>query len=110
MKKYLAILVFMICGLAFAQVDPEQGAAIAKPVIEMLLGILPAGVVSALVIIGGLRVVFKPLMALFEAISIATPSKKDDELYKKVVEGNTYKTIRFIFDYIASIKLPAKKK
>ena len=30
--------------------------------------------------------------------------------YDKTEKGNTYKAIQFIFDYVASIKLPEKKK
>lgn len=109
MKKYLAILVFMLCGVAFAQVDHEQAANLARPVLEMIFGFLPPSVVSILILIGGFRVVFKPLMALFEAVAIYTPTKKDDKLYKEISEGNAYKTVRFLFDFIASIKLPSKK-
>ena len=110
MKKMLVLLSFMTCGVAFAQVDHEQAASLLKPVLEVAFGFLPESIVAILVLIGGSRVMFKPIMALLEAISIYTPNKKDDKLYKDAVEGNTYKTIRFIFDYIASIKLPAKKK
>lgn len=106
----LAITGMMFGVDAMAQVDPEQGAALLKPVLEVLATYLPENVIAIIALIGGFRVVFKPLMALLEAISIYTPTKKDDELYKSINEGNTYKTIRFLFDFIASIKLPEKKK
>lgn len=110
MKLIVFVATFLIFGSAYAQVDVEQTAGILKPVLEVAFGFLPESVIAILVLIGGFRVMFKPIMALLEAIAIYTPNKKDDKLYKDVVEGNTYKTIRFIFDYIASIKLPTKKK
>lgn len=115
MINFICMICLTLSGMMFgmdamAQVDPEQAAALLKPVLEVLVTYLPENLVVIMALIGGFRVVFKPLMALLEAISIYTPTKKDDELYKSINEGNTYKTIRFLFDYIASIKLPEKKK
>lgn len=115
MIKFICMICLTLSGMMFgmdamAQVDPEQAAALLKPVLEMLMGFLPTNIVAVFALMGGFRAIFKPLMALLEAISIYTPTKKDDELYKSINEGNTYKTIRFLFDYIASIKLPEKKK
>lgn len=107
---FLMSMMFIGCGEVSAQVDPEQAASMFKPVIEFALTYLPESALGIIVLIGGFRVLFKPLMALLEAIAIYTPTKKDDEIYKNISEGNAYKTIRFIFDFIASIKLPQKKK
>ena len=109
MKMFLTLTLMLFTGAAFAQVDMEQASSLLKPVLEVLLGFLPESAVAAIVLIGGLRVVFKPLMALLEAVSVYTLSKKDDEIYKNISEGNTYKTFKFVVDYIASIKLPEKK-
>lgn len=105
----LIIMTMPISVGAYAQIDPEQGASLLKPVLEMAMAYLPENVIGIIVLVGGFRVVFKPLMSLLEAFALYTPSKKDDELYKELSEGNTYKTIKFLFDFIASIKLPSKK-
>lgn len=116
MRKFIFLITFMMLGVmtlvdnAFAQVDPEQAGALLKPVLDLIMTYLPENVIAVIALIGGFRVIFKPLMALLEAVAIYTPTKKDDKLYESISEGNTYKTIRFIFDYIASIKLPEKKK
>lgn len=107
---FLCLTVVLTMASAFAQVDIEQGAALLKPVLEVLMTYLPVNVLAIISLIGGFRVIFKPLMTLLQVVTEFTPSKKDDELYKEVSEGNTLKTIRFVLDYIASIKLPAKKK
>lgn len=108
MKMLLTILLCLPM-IAFAQVDVEASASLLKPVLEILVGFLPENVVAIIILMGSARFIFKPIMELFKVYSQITPGKKDDELYKEVSEGNTYKLIQFIFDYIASIKLPSKK-
>jgi uncharacterized membrane protein YqaE (UPF0057 family) len=103
--KILAVVLLLSPLAVFAQVDVEQSAALLKPVLEMLLGFLPESVVAGLALMGAFRAVFKPLMLLLETIAVFTPNKKDDQLFKEVNEGNTYKSVRFFFDYIASIKI-----
>lgn len=80
-----------------------------KSVLEVYAVSLPAPLVAIILIIGSLRVVFKPLFALAYAIVSVTPSKKDDEVVKKVEEHKITKAILFALDYIASIKFPPKK-
>jgi hypothetical protein len=106
--KFLILLLFMPI-MAFAQVDPGQAADVLKPVLEIALAYLPTNVLAALILVGGLRVVFKPLMMFLEALTLYTPSKKDDKLYSDFKNGNVYKWLVFLIDYIASIKLPIKK-
>ncbi len=82
-----------------------------KGVLETYAASFPAWLVSILVIIGSLRVLIKPIMSLFLAVTEFTHwTVKDDELYKKVVDSKIYKSIAYVLDYIASIKLPKSKK
>jgi len=55
-------------------------------------------------IIGGARVVFKPLVSAAQAIVGATESKKDDEIYGQIVSHPIFKAFEFALDYIFSIK------
>jgi hypothetical protein len=63
--------------------------------------------VSILLVMGTLRAVLKPLMALAHAYAASTKSAKDDELVAKVEASKPYKLLSFVLDYVASIKLPA---
>jgi hypothetical protein len=80
-----------------------------KSVLELYAGAIPAPVIGLILIIGSLRVVFKPLFALAHAIASVTPDTKDDEAIKKIEEHKITKAIAFALDYVASIKLPPKK-
>ena len=64
---------------------------------------------SILVVVGALRLVFKPIMTAIAAIVEVTPSKKDDDLLVKAQSSAVYKAIVWAIDYLASIKLPVKK-
>lgn len=80
-----------------------------KSVLELYAVSIPAPVIGLILIIGSLRVVFKPLFALAHAVASITPDKKDDEAIKKIEEHKITKAIAFALDYVASIKLPSKK-
>lgn len=115
MLRFVLMICSFMTGLlfasdVFAQVDLESGAELLRPVLEVALSYLPANAVAILLLVGGLRVLFKPVMAALEAIAIYTPTKKDDKLYQELKESKAYKILRFVVDYIASIKLPEKKK
>jgi hypothetical protein len=80
-----------------------------KSIIELYAANIPAPIVAVFLIVGSLRVVFKPAFALAYAIAAVTPGTKDDEAVKKAEESKIAKAIAFALDYIASIKLPPKK-
>jgi len=80
-----------------------------KSVLELYAASLPAPLIGALLVIGSLRVLLKPLFALAYAITSVTPDTKDDEAVKKIEEHKITKAVIFALDYIASIKLPKKK-
>lgn len=66
-------------------------------------------VVSVLVVIGALRVVFKPLIAVLQAYVDYTVDPKDNELLAKFLDSSVYKAVAYLLDLVGSIKLPAKK-
>ena len=80
-----------------------------KGVLEVYYSHLPSWLVSLLIIIGSLRVVLKPAFALLYAITSLTPDTKDEELVKKIESHKILKTLIFVLDWLASIKIGPKK-
>ncbi len=106
MKKLLWI-VLLLPFMLFAQESASALESILdmlKPLADAYLGKFgwAAQVVS---IVGSLRLVFKPLMTLLDVYVKATPSKEDDNLVSEIEKKGWYKTLRFVLDWIASIKL-----
>ena len=64
----------------------------------------------AFMVVGVLRAIFKPLMTLLHSYVEATPSEKDNEILKKVMDSKFYSAIQWLLDYTASIKLPKKEE
>lgn len=59
-----------------------------------------------LMVMGGLRLVLKPIMAYYEKKVAESPDKADDEKLAKMKEAGWYKALAFVLDYAASVKLP----
>lgn len=59
--------------------------------------------------IGGLRLVFKPIIAIIEAVVAYTPYDSDDKWLVQVKANKIYLAIAWFVDWSTSIKLPAKK-
>ena len=77
---------------------------------DLLLSLLSSEKLQmVLMIIGGLRIVVKPLMTILKELALYTPSKKDDELIGKAESSMVYKGIVYIVDWFASVKLPGAK-
>jgi hypothetical protein len=76
--------------------------------LEYILGLLQqypqASAVFA--VIGLFRVVFKPIMSVWEAWVGYTPQKSDNEVLNKFKKGPIYKALIWLVDYSTSIKLP----
>jgi hypothetical protein len=85
----------------------EQILLFLAPVIEAYSGKL-GGALQVIAIIGSLRLIIKPLMGLIEAYVAITPTKNDDLLPAKIMESKAYKSIIYILDWFASLKLPKK--
>lgn len=87
----------------------EQLLDLLKPVVEGGAVSYPL-LAKVLIFIGGMRVVFKPLVSLLQAIVSITPSQSDDSFVAKVMESKAYKWLSFALDYSSSIKLPQVPK
>ena len=64
----------------------------------------------ALVVIGGLRLVFKPLVTAYENWVKSTPDTADDERLAKIEASVPYKWLAWLLDYAASIKVGPQSK
>ncbi len=64
-------------------------------------------VMSVVAIVGALRLVIKPIMALLHAVAAQTPTKADDEALAKLTQSKLYAGFLFVLDWLASIKKPA---
>lgn len=60
-------------------------------------------------VIGGLRVVMKPIMSVLQAYVDYTPDPADNAKLAAVMESSIYKGIAYVLDLFASVKLPAAK-
>ena len=65
---------------------------------------------TVLVWIGVMRVLFKPAMSFLGAVVKATPTTKDDDLVEKMEASAFYKTLCYILDWVASIKIGTQKR
>lgn len=89
--------------------DFEQIMGIIKPFLESLAGKY-GWLTQVLVIMASLRVVFKPLMGLADALVIVIPGTKDNEFLEKIKKSKAYGIIVWIVDFFASVKLPKADK
>lgn len=82
----------------------EQLLVFLQPLVE-LYGGKSGLLIQIITIIGSLRLFIKPIMSLIGAYVLFTPDKKDDLKYEQLEKGNTLKTIIYILDWFASIKI-----
>ena len=61
---------------------------------------------TLLLVIGGLRVVFKPVMALLDEYVKANCSPEEYGRLQHFEAGSVYKWLNFAFDLLGSVKLP----
>lgn len=65
-------------------------------------------VATILMVVGVLRLINKPLFAFLNAVVMATPTPKDNEILKKIETSKAYQYVSFVLDYLGSVKLPQK--
>lgn len=63
---------------------------------------------KAAILMGSLRIIFKPLVSLAQAVVQATPSQGDDAALSKILDSKAFKTFAWLLDYVASIKVVRK--
>ena len=85
----------------------EDLLVLLKPLIEIYSGKL-GFVAQFIVIVGSLRIFVKPIMAFLDTYVLFTESKKDDEKLAKFKDSKIYKSIVFVMDWFASIKITKK--
>lgn len=87
----------------------EAVLAYLGPVLEMAAGKygLAAQILSYVAMA---RLFFKPVVSLAQAYVQVTPSVKDDEKLQKLMESKSYKSVAYLLDWFASLKLPQAKK
>jgi len=74
------------------------------PIMEGMLG--KYGWASAVFMwIGVLRFTMKPVFETWHYVVALTPSTKDDDVLKKVEDSKAMKTVLFVLNWLASIKL-----
>ena len=64
--------------------------------------------IKAILLIGTLRTIIKPIVTLVNNYVESSPSKSDNVKWEKVKASKMYKAFAFILDWTASIKLPKK--
>jgi hypothetical protein len=112
MKKLFVILSVAVPVLVLSQVASE-----AQPLVPVLPP-EPVGksfiieiaqrspfLSSIIFFMGSLRMVMKPLFTFLRALVNATKTTKDNELLDKAERSKFYKVLRFVLDYVASVKL-----
>lgn len=62
-------------------------------------------VMSALALMGAVRLLNKPIFAFLHAFVEVTPTEKDNQILGKVEESKFYKGLCFVLDYLFSVKL-----
>lgn len=77
---------------------------------DIILGILESlpWYGDLLLVMGTLRMVFKPLFSIIATVVKATPSKTDDKLLVELQSSNTYAILVWAIDFFASVKIPRK--
>ena len=76
-----------------------------QPLIDGLAGKY-GWLTTVVLLIGSLRILFKPIMLAIDNYVRQTPSPADDARVARFETGWLYKLIAFLLDFTASIKLP----
>jgi hypothetical protein len=114
-----ALALVLMPWIAFSQdaaTAPAESGNPLEPILNMLAPVLAGllgryGWVSqVLLIIGVLRVCFKPVMIYLEQRAKDSPGTEDDERLANFERGPIYKAIAFLLDFGGSIKLPTVTK
>jgi hypothetical protein len=115
-KKIILILILFVgagvaVGATATNAPPETGWPDPNPLQPLFDGL--AGkygwLTTFVLVIGSLRILFKPIMLALENYVRQTPRPEDDARLAKFEAGWIYKTIAVLLDFGASIKLPSAK-
>jgi len=84
---------------------PDLAADLARPLVVQVVESHP-WVATLLLLMGGLRLVCKPIMSLVRARVAATPSTDDDAQLQRVMSTWWYQSLAWSLDFFASVKIP----
>ena len=103
------LLLTALTASAAELTDPAATVTdVASPLQPLLDGLLGkyGWLTTVILVIGSLRILFKPVMLAIENYVKQTPGTADDERLARFEAGPIYKAIAFVLDLGASIKLP----
>jgi hypothetical protein len=105
----LAILGLFLAPLAVMSQEaiplaPDLAADLARPLVVQVVESHP-WVASLLILIGSLRLLFKPIMSLVRSRIAATPTTDDDAQLQRVMSSWWYQALAWTLDFVASIKI-----
>lgn len=106
MKKLSCLLLLLLPVMAFsAELDMPAGW-----IMSLILKFIQGNPIMAQIVffIGLLRLLIKPVMTIIGEIVKLTASPNDDIWYQDLLNSKIYKTICYLLDWFASIKLPKK--
>lgn len=83
---------------------PDLAADLARPLVVQVVESHP-WVASLLILIGSLRLLFKPIMSLVRSRIAATPTTEDDAQLQRVMSSWWYQALAWTLDFVASIKI-----
>ena len=103
----LLVVAIPLFGAA-ANVPGVAGDSPANPLQPLIDGLLGkyGWLTTVILVIGSLRLLFKPIMLALENYVHQTPGTSDDDRLARFEASPVYKVIEFILDVGASIKLP----
>lgn len=115
---FLLFTIQLFCLEAFAQVaaspipSPAGSPVVDAPPPQWLVDLIMKypKLAAALVIMGGLRLTIKPLLAFLHQFFQAWGLQNWDDVETSVEKSQPLKWLYFLLDYIGSIKLPVSDK
>lgn len=109
----LALVLFAFIALPFAvfaaDVTPVVSGDTTDALRAFLYGLTEKypWVITALTVLGIIRLVVKPVMSIIETVVASTPSTKDDEFLAKWQASAAYRWFLYVLDWLGSVKSPS---
>ena len=103
----LLMFIALVPSVALAAEVPSWLDSIGQWLAPLISGFVSKyPVISAVVfVMGGLRMLFKPLVAAIRAYVDYTPNPADNRALDKVEASTAFKAVLFVLDWFASIKI-----
>ena len=81
-------------------------------ILDLISGFLSLHPTIAVVLscVGACRVLIKPAMSLARYITSKTPTTRDDKALEALEKSKVFATVRYILDWLTSVRLPSSKK